>query len=110
MTNSSDRLDRIEALAEDNERKVNALVSTVTAQQQQIGAQQQQIGAIATAVQQTMSAVQQTITMVQQSTENITQILTRQDQMIASINAELERQGRILDYLLGQQGQQEDHS
>lgn len=94
MTNSSDRLDRIEALAEENERKISALINIVTAQQQQIDNQQQQIAVVATAV--------------QQSTENITQIVVRQDQVIASINAELERQGRILDYLLGQQRQDEN--
>jgi hypothetical protein len=86
MTDSNEsRLDRIEAILE-------TTVRTVASQQGQIDALTQ--------------AVNRTSEFVLEISRTVRQQAESQQQIMNSIQAELDRQGRILDYLLGQQNNQ----
>lgn len=89
MTNFNEsRLDRIEAILETTVRTV--------------ALQQGQIDALTQAVSQTGSFVFEVSRTVRQQVESQQTIAENQQRMMDSIQAELDRQGRILDYLLGQ--------
>lgn len=86
MTNSGDRLDRTEVLVETLGQRVDEITVAVQANQQQI--------AIAFDAIDRLANVQLQLGQIVERQQNTT------DATLASINAALERQGRILDYLM----------
>lgn len=87
MTNgSNDRLDRIETLVEVLGQRVDAITVAVSENQQQIAS--------------TSSAVERLADVVLQVAQRVDSQVAAIAQQQTAINAELERQGRILDYLM----------
>lgn len=86
MTNSNDRLDRLEALVETLGQRVDGITAAVAANQQQIATAFEAIDRLANVQLQLAQIV-----------DNERQTVST---TLASISAALERQDRILDYLM----------
>jgi DNA-binding FrmR family transcriptional regulator len=91
MTNSSDRLDRIEALVESNAKSIQALSTTVASVQQQIVT-------VSTAVDGLAAIQQQLVQIIEEDREDMREFR-------ATTGAALERIDRVMDYLMRRDGE-----
>ena len=93
MNNPNDRIDQIEALVEANARAIDSLTEQVDGITVAVQANQEQIATTSLAVERLADVVFQ---VAQRVDSQVNTIALQQ----TAINAELERQGRILDYLM----------
>jgi septation ring formation regulator EzrA len=98
VTNSNDRLDRIEALLESASRRIDSNARAVQANSESINV-------VAEAAGRTLRAVDELREIVEEDKVNFREFVTTTRTTLDSINASLEQQGRILDYLLRRNGE-----
>lgn len=105
--NSNDRLDRIEAIVENIAIRTDTItirLDTLTTHVDTLTTRVDTLASVTISNQQqilrTFEYIDRLAQLVNEERERTNLVLARQDSIIASINAELERQGRILDYLM----------
>jgi chromosome segregation ATPase len=101
MTNSSDRIERIEALLESASRRIDSNAKAIAANSAQITEVDR---TLAEAAGKTLRAVDELRETVEEDRVNFREFITTTQSTLQSINAAIERQDRILDYLLRHDG------
>lgn len=108
MTYNSDRLDRIEATLEAISYRVDSNAKVIEANSVAIAANREAIAEVdctlSEAVGRTLKVVETLAQTVADSREEFEEYKRRNDAIQTSINASLERQDRILDYLMHRNG------
>jgi ABC-type transporter Mla subunit MlaD len=91
MTNSSERLDRIEALVESNAKSIQALSTTVST--------------VSTAVDGLAAIQQQLVEIIEADREDFREFRSDMREFRATTGAALERIDRVMDYLMRRDGE-----